>query len=400
MNTPTKYLQQRRILIGITGGIAAYKICELIRRLKEQGAEVKTILTAGGKEFITPLTIRALSGETDVEDAMSHITLARWAEVLLVAPASANFIAKFTHGLADDLLTTTCLATTAPILIAPAMNQQMWQNHATQQNMALLKQRAVTILGPNSGEQACGETGPGRMLEPHDLLQALDTHFAPRLLHNKHVLITAGPTQEAIDPVRYLSNHSSGKMGYALASAALKLGAKVTLISGPTQLSLPATHNLEIVHVKNAAQMLNAVMQHIKAAQPKVDFFVGCAAVADYTPAEARPQKIKKNTATFTLELTRTADILQAVAQLPASLRPFTIGFAAETENLLQNAQQKLHAKCLDMVIANAVDNGKVFGQEENQAWIIRKDLPPVELPIMRKEVLAVRILEDLSCEL
>lgn len=391
----SNYLCKKRILIGITGGIAAYKILELLRRLKEQGAELKTILTQNAKDFVTPLSVQAISGETPVTDAMAHITLARWAEVILIAPASANFIAKFTHGLADDLLTTTCLATQAPILIAPAMNQQMWQNIATQANIKVLQQRNITILGPGIGDQACGENGPGRMLEPDELLQALDAYFAPQILHGKHILITAGPTQEDIDPVRYISNQSSGKMGYALATAALKLGAKVTLISGPCNLSAPVHNNLQFIAVKSAQDMLQAVLYVINADR-KVDVFIGCAAVADYTPVLVSAQKIKKNTANLSLELRRTPDILQTIAQLPIPQRPFTIGFAAETEDLLDNAQQKLQNKCLDMLIANAVDNGKVFAQDVNQAWILHKDGRLVEMPEMSKQILAYKILEQI----
>lgn len=391
-----KYLANKRILIGITGGIAAYKTLDLIRRLKEHDAIVKVILTANGKEFVTQLSVNALTGDIEPESAMSHISLARWAEVLLVAPASANFIAKFTHGLADDLLSTVCLATTAPILVAPAMNQQMWQNIATQQNIALLHQRGVNILGPAIGNQACGENGPGRMLEANELLHALNMHFAPKPLTGKHILITAGPTQEAIDPVRYLSNHSSGKMGYALAEAALQLGARVTLVSGPTQLAAPRGDTLNLIQVMSAQNMLDAVMQTING-NLKVDIFIACAAVADYAPVQSQSQKMKKSTEVLTLELRRTPDILAAVAKLPTAMRPFMVGFAAETENLLQNAQKKLHDKCLDLIIANAVDNGKVFNKEENQAWLIHKDAPAVELPKMPKQNLAYKIFEAIA---
>lgn len=392
-----KYLAHKHILLGITGGIAAYKSLELIRRLKEHGAVVKVILTAGGKEFITPLSVQALTGDNEPESAMSHINYARWADVLLIAPATANFIAKFTHGLADDLLTTICLATTAPVLIAPAMNQQMWQNFATQANIAQLRHRNISILGPGIGEQACGENGPGRMLEAEELLHLINQHFTPQLLANKHIVITAGPTQEAIDPVRFLSNHSSGKMGYALAIAALQLGATVTLISGPTMLKAPLNAKLELQAVTSAQNMLAAVMRTIN--ESKVDIFIGCAAVADYAPIHAHLEKIKKTSATYTLELMRTPDILAEVAKLPSARRPFTIGFAAETENLLQNAQEKLQNKCLDMIIANAVDNGKVFNQDQNQAWIMGKDTTAVELPSMRKESLAFKILEAIALE-
>lgn len=392
-----KYLATKRVLIGITGGIAAYKICELIRTLKEHGAEVKTILTAHGAEFITPLTIHALTGETEPTDAMRHINLARWADVILIAPASANFIAKLANGLADDLLSTVCLATSAPLLVAPAMNQQMWQNVATQNNINILQQREIKILGPGIGDQACGENGPGRMLEPLQLLEHLDTHFAPAILANKHVLITAGPTREAIDPVRFLSNHSSGKMGYALAAAALKLGAKVTLISGPTYLTVPQHANLQYIPVVSAQDMLNAVMEVMQNDVFKVDIFIGCAAVADYTPINTHNQKLKKSTETLNLKLQRTPDILNMVSSLPTQIRPFTIGFAAETEKLLANAGKKLQNKCLDMIIANAVDSERGFNQDNNQVYIISKDSEIHELPIMDKKILAYKIFEYLE---
>lgn len=392
-----KYLANKRVLIGITGGIAAYKTLELIRRLKEHGAQVKVVLTANGKEFVTELSVRALTGDNEPETAMSHISLARWAEVILVAPASANFIAKFTHGLADDLLSTICLAATAPILVAPAMNQQMWQNVATQDNIKRLQERECKILGPATGNQACGENGPGRMLEPAQLLQAIHDFFAPKFLNNKHILITAGPTQEAIDPVRYISNHSSGKMGYALAAAALQLGAHVTLISGPTALTLPTNDHLEIISTTSAQSMLQAVMQIIN--RKKIDIFIGCAAVADYAPVAVNAQKIKKDAEHITLELKRTPDILAQVAALPADSRPFTIGFAAETENLFDNAAQKLQQKCLDLIIANSVDGNKGFNQDDNQVWILGKNTAPIAIPKMRKESLAYEIFAALELE-
>lgn len=392
-----KYLANKRVLIGITGGIAAYKTLELIRRLKEHGAQVKVVLTANGKEFVTELSVNALTADNEPETAMSHIALARWAEVILVAPASANFIAKFTHGLADDLLSTICLAATAPILVAPAMNQQMWQNVATQDNIKRLHERQCKILGPATGNQACGENGPGRMLEPAQLLQAIHDFFAPKFLNNKHILITAGPTQEAIDPVRYISNHSSGKMGYALAAAALQLGAHVTLISGPTALTLPTNDHLEIISTTSAQSMLQAVMQIIN--HKKIDIFIGCAAVADYAPIAVNPQKIKKDAEHITLELKRTPDILAQVAALPADSRPFTIGFAAETENLFDNAAQKLQQKCLDLIIANSVDGNKGFNQDDNQVWILGKNTAPIAIPKMRKESLAYEIFAALELE-
>ncbi len=401
-----KHLANKRILLGITGGIAAYKILELIRRLKAHQVQVKVIMTAAAKEFITPLSVQALAGEkiydtllsAENEAAMSHIELARWAEVLLVAPASANFIAKFKYGQADDLLTTVCLATTAPVLIAPAMNQQMWLNSATQDNISALQQRSFAILGPNSGSQACGEFGPGRMLEANELLECLAAHFAHKILSHKHIVITAGPTIEAIDPVRFISNHSSGKMGYALARAALQLGAYVTLISGPCKVSAPQDPNLKFMPVNTAAEMHLAVTDSIQKAQRKVDIFIGCAAVADYRPAQHQVQKIKKTADSLTIQLERTTDILASVAQLPSDQRPITIGFAAETENLIANAIKKLQSKNLDMIIANAVDNGKIFDQDFSQVVVLGKDLKPIELPSMRKDVLAFKLLSEYMC--
>jgi len=389
------YLRNKRILIGITGGVAAYKILELIRRLKEHGAIVKVILTESGMEFVTPLSIEALGADKLDATPMAHIDLARWCDVMLIAPASANFIAKFSNGLADDLLTTVCLAITAPILVAPAMNQQMWLHPATQQNVTTLKQRNFTILGPANGNQACGEIGPGRMLEASELLEVLEQHFAPKLFSNQHIVITAGPTQEAIDPIRYLSNHSSGKMGYALAMAALNLGATVTLISGPTALTVPNNANLQLRSVITAADMYQAVMDTINNSKFPAKIFIGCAAVADYKPSQAAVHKLKKDQALLNLALERTDDILTAVAKLPSETRPFTIGFAAETENLEHNALQKLQAKNLDLIIANKVGNGLVFNQDQNQVTIYDRNGLVVDLPKMPKLSLAYYILEQ-----
>lgn len=388
------YLRNKKILIGITGGIAAYKILELIRRLKECGAVVKVILTTSGQEFVTPLSIEALGADKISDNAMAHIDLARWADVLLIAPATANFIAKFTSGIADDLLTTVCLATSSATLIAPAMNQQMWLHPATQHNIKTLKQRSFTILGPAFGSQACGEFGPGRMLEADQLLEQLEQHFAPKLFTGKHIVVTAGPTQEALDPVRFISNHSSGKMGYALASAASKLGAKVTLISGPTALEIPACENLKLITVTTAAQMHDQVIDSINST--KADIFIACAAVADYRPSKSADQKIKKNAKSISIELEKTTDIIATVAALPASKRPFCVGFAAETQNLEQNARHKLQAKDLDLIIANLVGNGLAFNQDQNQVTIFgRKDFK-VELPKMQKLDLAYGVLEQI----
>ncbi|MEE8321436.1 MAG: bifunctional phosphopantothenoylcysteine decarboxylase/phosphopantothenate--cysteine ligase CoaBC [Gammaproteobacteria bacterium] len=359
-------LHQKRILLGITGGIAAYKSAELVRRLREHGAEVRVVMTKGACEFITPLTMQALSGKpvcTELMDpqseaAIGHIELARWGDVILVAPASANFMARLAHGMADDLLSTLCLAADVPLLIAPAMNRQMWLNPSTQDNMALLQRRNITLLGPADGQQACGESGPGRMLEPAELMQGVSDIFQTDLLAGTHVLITAGPTREAIDPVRYISNRSSGRMGYAITRAAAEAGAGVTLVSGPVLETPP--DSVQCIQVTTAAQMHEAVMEAVKS----TDIFVAAAAVADYRCVTVAPQKLKKNAASISLTLEKTADILAEVASLPNS--PFTVGFAAETENLEENARVKLKTKGLDMIAANNVGNGLGFESGEN----------------------------------
>lgn len=361
----------RRIVLGVTGGIAAYKSADLVRRLRERDCEVRVVMTAGGREFVTPLTMQALSGHavhTDLLDpaaeaAMGHIELARWAELVAIAPASADFLARLAHGLADDLLSTLCLATTAPIVLAPAMNHQMWAAQATQANRRLLAERGVMLLGPGEGSQACGEVGPGRMLDPLDIADAVVAHPALRresgALANLAALITAGPTREAIDPVRYISNRSSGKMGYALARAAAEAGARVTLVSGPTCLRAPP--GVERIAVTSAAEMYAAVMERT----PATDVFIGAAAVADYRPREAQQAKIKKGAEHIELRLVRTPDILGAVAGRTGS--PFTVGFAAETEDLERNARDKLERKLLDMVAANLVGGeGTGFDSDEN----------------------------------
>ena len=390
------YLKRKRVLIGITGGIAAYKILELIRRLKEQDCVVKVVLTENAKSFVTPLSIQALGGDLEVETAMSHIELARWAEVMLVAPASANFIAKFAHGLADDLLSTLCLATTAPIIIAPAMNQQMWSHPATQKNIQILAQRDFAIIGPAHGSQACGEFGPGRMLEAHELLATLEEHFAPKIFSGQHILITAGPTQENLDPVRYLSNHSSGKMGYALAHAALKLGASVTLISGPSTQNPPSSKNLQLIPIISADQTHQAVMQRFDNNQIKIDIFIGCAAVVDYKAASPKSHKIKKNAESLIIELVPTVDILSAVARLPEDKRPFTVGFAAETEDLEANAVKKLQIKGADLIIANPVGYGRGFNSDENQVSIYSRQAAPKHLAKMCKASVADMVLREI----
>jgi phosphopantothenoylcysteine decarboxylase/phosphopantothenate--cysteine ligase len=360
-------LENTNILLGITGGIAAYKTPDLVRKLVAKGANVRVVMTESAKEFVSPLALQAVSGnpvsddllDKDAEAAMGHIELARWADKLLVAPATANFMAKLTHGLADDLLSTLCLATPAPIVIAPAMNQQMWFADATQHNLATLTKRKIEFLGPAQGEQACGDVGPGRMLEPQEIADLLSQPLPEQLLAGKHITITAGPTREEIDPVRYLSNHSSGKMGYALAVAAQEMGAQVTLISGPVNLTPPA--NVSTVLVSSAQQMHGAVMQ----TTDTCDIFIGCAAVADYRVQQKTAQKIKKSDDELTLTFVKNPDILSDVAHLPNP--PFTVGFAAETQNLREYALGKMQRKKLNMIAANDVsDNTIGFNSEKN----------------------------------
>lgn len=359
-------LAKKRILVGITGGVAAYKSAELVRRLRDEGAEVQVVMTRGACEFITPLTLQAVSGQrvrmdlfdAEAEAGMGHIELARWADVVLVAPASANFIARLTHGQADDLLTTVCLATTAPILIAPAMNRAMWVNQATQVNIETLMQRGMNLIGPASGSQACGEEGPGRMVEPAALITAIYRLFSSDRLAGSKVMVTAGPTREAIDPVRFLSNRSSGRMGYAVARAAAEAGAEVTLVSGPTALPVPA--GVELIAVTSAAEMLAAVESRIDS----TNIFIAAAAVADYRAARPADQKIKKTTDGLILSLERTPDILAQIAA--RSPRPFMVGFAAETENLEANARQKLADKRLDLIAANLVGEALGFDAADN----------------------------------
>jgi len=368
-------LTNRHILLGITGGIAAYKAAELTRRLQNLGATVRVVMTSAAQQFITPLTLQALSGNpvhTDLLDpaaeaAMGHIELARWADLVVIAPASADFIARLAHGHADDLLTTLCLATPAPIGIAPAMNQGMWRDASTQANIALLRARNVYIWGPADGEQACGDIGPGRMLEPDQLAQLAADVFPSRLLDGKRVLITAGPTREAIDPVRYISNHSSGKMGFALAQAAIDAGAQVTLIAGPIALETPK--HATRIDVESAQQMYDAVMERAH----DCDIFIAAAAVADYRPTVVAANKIKKQHDEMTLTLVRNPDIVSAVAQLQS--KPFTVGFAAETQNVADYARDKLERKNLDLIIANNVAQpGIGFNSDNNAVTALWRD--------------------------
>lgn len=395
----TSSLINKRILLGITGGIAAYKSAELLRLLKTAGADVRVVMTEGAKNFITSLTLQTLSGhkvydalwDEALEDTMSHIELSRWADVVVIAPATANFMAKLAGGFADDLLTTLCIASTAPVVIAPAMNSQMWENPATKANLARLIERKFTILGPASGIQACGEIGAGRLLEPLELLHEIAHRFTIQLLAGKHVVITAGPTQEAIDPVRYLTNYSSGKMGYAIAEAAVAAGAKVTLISGPT--ALYCTPLIQKIAVKSTEQMLNAVLSQVN----KADIFIAAAAVSDYRPLQIAEQKIKKQAQTWQLNLVRNPDILATVSQLKP--RPFMVGFAAETENVIENAKQKLANKNLDMIVANRVGPDKGFQTDDNELTVISADhihrlefAPKVQLAKLLIQLIAAQL--------
>ena len=371
---PNSRLAGRRLLLGVTGGIAAYKAAELTRRLKEYGAEVQVVMTEGAKHFVTPRTFQALSSrpvrddlwDAAAEAAMGHIELARWADAVVVAPASADFIARLTQGRADDLLTTLCLASDRPLFVAPAMNQQMWANKATQENLALLRKRGVRLLGPAAGDQACGEVGPGRLLEPEQIREALVAHFEHGPLSGVPVVVTAGPTREPVDPVRVLTNRSSGKMGFAVAGALAGLGARVTLVAGPV--ALPTPPGVRRVDVETAEEMHRAALD--AAAGAKI--FVGAAAVADYRPARPARAKIKKKTAALSLPLERTQDILATVRRKHPKL--FVVGFAAETENLEANARGKLKDKKLDLVAANLVGRGRAFDRDDNELSVYWKN--------------------------
>ena len=394
------------IVLGISGGIAAYKTPELVRRLRERGADVQIVMTASAGEFVTPTSLQAVSGrpirtnlwDKEAEASMSHIELARWADLVLIAPATAEVMARLAGGGAPDLLTTLCLATEAPITIAPAMNRVMWANPAVQANRSTLEERGMTILGPDTGSQACGETGAGRMLEPDAIAAAV---CSPELagaavagvLAGRTVLVTAGPTREPIDPLRYITNRSSGKMGYAVAAAAHALGARVILVSGPV--ALPEPRGAEVVHVETAAEMHAATHARIADA----DLFIAAAAVSDYRPAEVAAHKIKKTQDTMTLELVRSPDILASVTALDHA--PFTVGFAAETENVREYALGKLENKKLDMIVANRVGADCGFDYDDNAAEILWRGgdnafakMPKSELAAGLMDVIAARFLE------
>jgi phosphopantothenoylcysteine decarboxylase/phosphopantothenate--cysteine ligase len=391
-------LANRQILLGITGGIAAYKAAELLRRLQDCGADVRVVMTPAATEFITPLTLQALSGhpvhtallDPEAESGMGHIELARWADLVVVAPASADFMARLVQGLGNDLLSAVCLATSARICLAPAMNQAMWSNPATQSNAGILQQRGITLWGPAEGLQACGDIGPGRMLEVDDLVAEIAGQFDTGLLAGKRVLITAGPTREAIDPVRYISNHSSGKMGFALARACADAGAITTLIAGPV--ALPSPPRVKRIDVVSAQDMFDEVMARVNA----VDIVIAAAAVADYRVEQVAPGKIKKTGAdTMNLALVKTPDIIASVASIEAG--PFTVGFAAETESVEQYARDKMLRKKLDMIIANDVSRTDIgFGSEDN-AVAVFWPAGAVEYQKMSKAQLSVKLVKKLS---
>lgn len=383
----------KKILLGVCGGIAAYKTAYLIRELTRAGAEVRVVMTEAAQQFIHPMTFQALSGhevrserfDTQAERAMGHIELARWADYLLIAPATANTLAKMAHGIADDLLTTLYLVNEKPVIVCPAMNKSMWAHPATQENCKRLAERGVIFAGPEEGGQACGEEGVGRMAEPWHIINTLRVVDVHRCLEGKEVLITAGPTQEAIDPVRYLSNHSSGKMGYALAQAAVIAGAKVSLISGPTHLSPPP--GVAFTAVESALQMHEAVMKQLK----KGMIFIGSAAVADYRFAEPEPHKMKKKgQGAMSLELTLNPDILAEVAQTQKAA--LTVGFAAETSQVLEYAREKLRQKKIDLIVANEVGKGKAFHQNDNQITVISES-QQMDLARDHKQRLAGKII-------
>ncbi|EHK9049560.1 bifunctional phosphopantothenoylcysteine decarboxylase/phosphopantothenate--cysteine ligase CoaBC [Vibrio vulnificus] len=393
-------LAGKKILLGISGGIAAYKCADLTRRLKERGAEVQVVMTKAAKEFITSLTMQAVSGrpvsdsllDPAAEASMGHIELAKWADLILLAPATADLIARMAAGMGNDLLTTLVLATDAPVAVSPAMNQQMYRNVATQENIATLSRRGMEIWGPAAGEQACGDVGPGRMLEPMQLVALCEQFFQPKPLQDKSILITAGPTREAIDPVRYITNHSSGKMGYALAQAAMQLGANVTLISGPV--SLPTPVNVNRINVDSAQEMYDAVM----AQASDHDIFISCAAVADYRPATIAEQKLKKtdDSDEMTITMVKNPDIVASVSAMTEN-RPFTVGFAAETNDVEVYARRKLEKKKLDLLCANDVSvEGQGFNSSDN-AITLYWSQGEKALPLNSKAALSMEILKQIQ---
>jgi len=393
-------LTNKQVVLGISGGIAAYKSAELTRLLKGAGADVRVVMTPSATEFITPLTLQALSGnpvhqhllDTEAEAAMGHIELAKWADLILIAPASANLMARLTAGQGDDLLTTICLATEAPICLAPAMNQAMWKDSGTQENAEKLISRGIKLFGPGVGEQACGDTGPGRMLEPEEIVQETANQFETGSLTGKTLFITAGPTREAMDPVRYISNHSSGKMGYAIAEAAAEAGASVKLISGPVNIKAP--ERTQLIKVESAEEMLSASLEGLE----NCDIFIAAAAVADYRPTAVAEHKIKKGTEEIMeLHLVKNPDIVATVAG--SSPKPYTVGFAAETKDVLNYARGKLERKGLDLIIANDVSRSDIgFNSDENAVTVISQQ-DTLELPQASKRQLAGSLIELIAAQ-
>ena len=394
------HLFNRNVLLGVSGGIAAYKSAELVRELQKRGAQVRVIMTHGAQEFITPLTLQALSGnpvhtqllDEAAELGMGHIELARWADLLLIAPATADLIARLSNGRADDLLTTVALATAAPLMLAPAMNQQMWKSQATTANIHVLLERGVRMVGPAEGLQACGDVGTGRMETPATIADAAGELFSTGELVGKRVVITAGPTREALDPVRYISNNSSGKMGYALAQAAVDAGATTTLISGPVNLAAP--DYTRVLDVLSAEEMLEQCLMLL----PECDIFIACAAVADYRPATVQDQKIKKGPQEITLQLVRTPDIVAIVAA--NEHRPYTVGFAAETNDVLAYAREKMQRKGLDMIIANDVADPSIgFSSNDNAVTAVWRDGEQI-LARASKSIIARQIVHLIATEI
>lgn len=392
-------LNNRHILLGVSGGIAAYKAAYLVRRLRDAGAQVRVVLTASAAHFVGATTFQALSGnevrsdlwDASAEAAMGHIELARWADDIVIAPASADLMARLAHGHADDLLTTLCLASPAPLSIAPAMNQQMWNSVAVQDNAARLRSRGVQLIGPAAGDQACGDVGPGRMVEPEAIVAALAGGQGSGLLQGKHVMVTAGPTHEALDPVRFIGNRSSGKMGFAVAAAARDAGARVTLVSGPV--GLPTPHGVERIDVRSAMQMLEAVMDAVASC----DIFIAAAAVADYRPLEVAERKISKDSERIDIQLVRNPDIVAEVAA--RSSRPFVVGFAAQTHELEQRARAKLQDKNLDLIAANLVGDDLGFERDDNSLLLLWQD-GREQMPRASKQQLAQGLVTRIAQQL
>jgi phosphopantothenoylcysteine decarboxylase/phosphopantothenate--cysteine ligase len=393
-------LFNRHVVLGVTGGIAAYKAALLVRELQERGASVRVVMTRGAGEFITPLTLQALSGhpvhsellDSEAEAGMGHIDLARWADLVLIAPATADFISRLAAGRADDLLTTLCLATSAPLMLAPAMNQGMWKDPATAENIACLQRRGVHLEGPAEGTQACGDTGPGRMQEPELIARAAAALFSSESLDGRRVTVTAGPTREALDPVRYISNNSSGKMGFAIARAAAEAGAITRLISGPV--NLPTPDRVQRVDVVSAVDMLQAAREELD----QCDIFIACAAVADYRPAALARQKIKKSGEKMQIELVRNPDIVATIAG--SASPPFTVGFAAETQDVESYALGKLQNKKLNMIVANDVANAEGGFNSDSNAAVILWPGGRQEVPLTSKQQLARILIETIAARI